>query len=207
VLSSLVIHRKFTDRRGLRVDLEGLLSHYQSSVDERKLGSLRLKFAKACAQPLCEVSADDPVHLLTVLARHLQSEGATQGSIHSISQFFMGLIRRAAVEGIMPPPPEGPWTRDWQRLISATEQGQRVKLTLRSLAAWATTRGLSPGAVGDRELRDWIEVFRGNPKVLDDLRDVLAGLNHEGASVDSLLLERLRRKAKQGTVKDEMHLW
>lgn len=189
------------------MDLEGLLSHYQGSVDNRKLNSLRVKFAKAYDQPLCEISIEDPVRLLITLARHLQGGGATQGSIHSISQFFMGLIRRAAVEGIIPPPPEGPWTRDWQRLISATEDHQRIKLNLRSLAAWATTRGLSPCAVGDRELLDWMEEFKGNPDVLGELRGMLAGVNQEDASVDFLLLERLRRKAKQGTVKDDMHLW
>jgi len=52
-----------------------------------------------------------------------------------------------------------------------------------------------------------MEEIKVDPKTVDDLRGVLAGFPQEDTSGDPVLLERLRRKAKQGTVKDEMHLW
>ena len=189
------------------MNLDELLAKYSRSVDRRKLALLRTRLEAALSKPLADVVMRDPVELTNTLSQSMRRLGATAGTIHSLSQFFMGLVRRAAVDGLIPAPPEGPWTQDWQRMISNANPGQHVKLALRSLAAWASSQGIGPTAVRESEIRQWARTVGMKDPMLHDLFRFISDLNAADLTSNSNLLERLQRKAKQGTVKDEMHLW
>ncbi|MBU4272036.1 MAG: hypothetical protein KKA28_09270 [Planctomycetes bacterium] len=142
------------------------------------------------------------------LVEQLRSEGASAGTIQALSQCFMGIIRRAAVDGLLPAPPEGPWTRTWQSVLDFAGQKNGVKALARSLAAWATERHLEPREVDIEQLRKWMDMFVIKEQSLRVVKDVLAKwlrlpLDHGALQSDEVRSERLRRRAMNGTVQVE----
>jgi hypothetical protein len=187
------------------VDLKRILEVAVGKVDSRKLEKLEQKLEDALGCPLSSQEVDDPIIIRHRLAEKLRSEGVSPGVVHSFEQLFMGIIRRASIEGLLPAPPEGPWTRAWQSVLDLTTKAQGSKSPLRSLASWATNRGLAPEDIQENQLRAWAKDLTIDREALPVVQYILSqwlpASDYEVLSSDSILLERLRKKALRGTVK------
>lgn len=190
---------------GNPIDLQKVLSAAVGKVDSRKLEKLEQKLEDALGSPLSSQMVDDPIIIRWRLAELLRNEGASPGVVHSFEQLFMGIIRRASIEGLIPAPPEGPWTWAWQSVLDTTTKPQGAKALLRSLASWATARGLIPNDIEADHLGAWAKDRLVDAEAISMIEDILSYWSLTSASKvlvnDSLLTERLRRKALQGTVK------
>lgn len=195
-------------------DLQKVISIAIGKVDPRKLEKLEQKLEEALGSPLSSQLIDDPIVIRRRLAELLRNEGVSPGVIHSFEQLFMGIIRRASIEGLIPAPPEGPWTRDWQSVLDMTSKTQKAKSLLRSLASWATARGFTPKDIEANRLKVWKQDRLIDEQSLYLVENILIRWSltaESGIFVnDSLLSERLQKKALQGTVKAEtqgLNLW
>lgn len=185
-------------------DVQTLLNRASGQVSPQRLRQLVQKLELALGRPLSSHTVNDPVVLRRSLVEQLRREGASAGSIQSLTQCLMGIIRRAAVDGLLPAPPEGPWTRTWQSVLDFAGQNNGVKAYIRSLGAWATKHHLDPDEIKPSDLQEWLRDL-----VMDaNAVPVIQGLLREWAKQplvaalesDSIRATRLRRKAMNGTV-------
>lgn len=190
--------------RSRSADLETVLETVASVVNPRKLKQLTTTLEAALDHPLSAQELADPAVIRRQMVEHLRSRDVSRGMIQSLEQFFMGIVRRAAVDGLVPAPPEGPWTRAWQSALDLSSEVPGTKAPLRALAAWATVRHLEPGDVGEERLRSWAEETFANEEAIPRLQDLLAEWSpsslDESLDVGSQLSERLLSKAARGTV-------
>ena len=174
-------------------------------VASRKLDQLRRALERAVGRPLSLQAVEDPIIIRQALAETLTGEGASIGVVHSFEQFYMGVIRRAAVKGLILAPPEGPWTRLWQSVLDASAKTRGAKAPLRSLAAWATARHVQPTDISVADLASWRENLRIDDAAFMVVQDVLnrwsSAPRSPKLSSDSLLLDRLKKKASYGSVR------
>ena len=151
-----------------------------------------------------EIVADDPFAIRRSLVSQLKREGSTAGVIQAYEQFFMGLVRRAAVEGIIPAPPEGPWTRNWQLLLDFAHETKSSKSAVRILAAWASDNELEPDEMTSAQLTKWRESTAVADESLAVMTQLLAKFRQcDARMLNSKLTDRLRRRAMHGSVNGE----
>jgi len=89
------------------VTLRDVLTAAAEKVDARRLEQLGRVLERAVGRSLSSQAIDDPIVIRRLLAETLREDGISVGVVHSFEQFYMGVIRRAAVDGLIPPPPEG----------------------------------------------------------------------------------------------------
>jgi hypothetical protein len=185
-------------------DLQTILDKARAQVSPQKLRQIIQKLESALGPPLSRHRVNDPIILRRSLVEQLRSEGASAGSIQALTQCFMGIVRRAAVGGLLPAPPEGPWTRTWQSVLDFAEQNNGVKSYVRSLGAWATEHHLEPEEIEPSDLRKWLGDLLVDAGALPVMQGLLHGWAEQpwGAKLksDSIRVERLRRKSLGGTV-------
>ena len=185
-----------------KVTLQTVIDLSAGKVEGQKLRQLVRRLETILGVPLAEHPFDDPIIIRRQLVTHLRSEGVSAGTIQSLEQFFMGIVRRAAVEGAIPAPPEGPWTQAWQAvLVSCLKHRSWIRI----LAAWATDQGLEPTEVGEAELRSWRSKSACDSKTISELRNLLLKTANPSERVmthsNSLLTNRLQAKATRGSVR------
>jgi len=187
---------------GKKATLEGIFKAVEGRVNTGKLKLLRRFFGAAVGSDGMSSPVEDPMILRRQLIEQMRKEEVSPGTIQALVQFYMGIIRRAALAGLIPPPPEGPWTRTWQSVLDHAEDG--AKAHLRSLAAWATDKALEPGDLEDRHFREWLEVLKREESAVATVREALQKWARQpdppGVASDEARAERLRRKATNGSV-------
>jgi hypothetical protein len=178
-------------------------------VDDQKLLRLRQKLEAAVGDNLAEVQLTDAIKIRHQLAVHLKAEGASRGIVQSFEQFFMGVIRRAALMGLTDPPPEGPWSLGWLRVLDSISSDQPGRSVLRSLAAWATARGLEPDSITEHVLREWSATFSLTEKEnsVRSVLSVLARAQNVHSEPKTSRRQRLALKASVGSVRDFSNLY
>ena len=188
-----------------QVNLKMVLDAAVGTVNPRKLEQLEKKLEVALGCSLDTQEVTDPIVIRFLLAKQLRDSGTSPGVIHSFEQLFMGVIRRAAVKGLLPAPPEGPWTREWQSVLDVASEVQKAKAPLRSLAGWATARGIKPLEIENDHLEMWVnECMIGTTSrhiVEHVFTRWLPTQNGTALISDIHLFDRLQRKAQRGTVK------
>ena len=191
-------------------NLMEILNSSVGNIDEKKLRRLSETLEAAYSRPLTDVSSDEPMLIRRAMIRHLKHLGVSPGNLQAMEQLFMGTVRRAAVKGLIPAPPEGPWTRLWQTVIDKAADKRPTKSLLRTLAAWATERELQPSEVDTMQLQEWCDqCLGGDNSEMSRVRRIIedwANDCHETLSDATVfqLNERLRRKAQRGTVFNEL---
>lgn len=135
--------------------LDRILRASVSYVDVKKLVRLRRELQLALGPDLSAIEVTDSIKIRRRLIIQLQSEKRSRGIIESYEQFFMGLIRRAALLGLIDPPPEGPWSLSWQRVLDENNSRHGIRSALRSLAAWATAKDIEPESVSEEIIWKW----------------------------------------------------
>lgn len=183
-------------------DLQNILDRASGQVSPQKLRQIVQRLETSLGRPLSRYRVNDPIIVRRSLVEQMRSEGASAGSIEALTQCFMGIIRRAAVDGLLHAPPEGPWTRTWQSVLDFAEQNNGVKAYVRSLGAWATERHLEPEEVETSDLRKWLVDLVVDASALPVMQRLLLGWAEQpsGVKSDSVRTERLRRKSRGGTV-------
>lgn len=174
-------------------------------VDARKLEQLGRRLELALDAPLSSQVFNDPIAIRRRLVDYLKSVGTKPGIVQATEQFYMGVVRRAALEGLIPAPPEGPWTRNWQSVLDTSAEVPSTKSLLRSLAGWATVRHVEPGDVTREHLTTWVQDAMVNAEAaLSAVQTVLEKWTHTPLDVplesESFLADRLRKKAIRGSV-------
>ncbi|HZO75310.1 MAG TPA: hypothetical protein VFB60_24100 [Ktedonobacteraceae bacterium] len=191
------------------IDLEKVLSASDGKVHRRKLEMLKQKLEDALGGSLSTQVVDDPMFIRFRLVEYMRSQGTSSGVMQSVEQLFMGVVRRAAVEGLLPAPPEGPWTRLWQAALDASKEHKVSKAMLRSLASWSTARNLSPLEIEMKHLIMWSDDLKISKKELSFIEQFLKRLSSLPKSAvlpsDTFLMDRLRKKALQGSVNTKKH--
>lgn len=138
----------------MTASLHAVLSCAEASVDEAKLASLRTKLTAAFGKDLNRVEVIDPVVVRRQLVEYLQRCGVSRGIVQSYEQLLMGVMRRAALKGMVEAPSDGPWSMAWQRVLDHIGAA-RGRSQIRSLAAWASIRGIEPRFINDEILENW----------------------------------------------------
>jgi hypothetical protein len=186
--------------------LKEVLSVGSDKVDARKLRLLEEKLEQALGCPISEQLVDDPIAIRRKLVETLRVEKIKPGTIQALEQCYMGAIRRAAVKGLIPAPPEGPWTRAWQSVLDLSSEVRNTRAPLRSLAAWATARHVAPAEVSAEQLEAWAKTAMVGESVLAGMRQVLGLWSPDALKTplvsDALLSSRLMKKAERGTVRE-----
>jgi hypothetical protein len=101
--------------------------------------------------------------------------------------------------GLIETPPEGPWSLSWQNILDNIGSQRRAKSTLRSLAAWATARGIEPESLSDAVLREWSS---NTHEAIELIRSVLTRVRNLGQKPSVSRQMRLVMKASVGSVRD-----
>lgn len=188
-----------------QVSLKMVLDAAIGTINPRKLEQLERKLEVALGCSLDTQEVTDPIVIRFLLAKQLRDSGTSPGVIHSFEQLFMGVIRRAAIKGLLPAPPEGPWTREWQSVLDVASEVQKAKAPLRSLAGWATARGIKPLEIENEHLEIWMNEFMLGAPSRQIVEYVLTHWlpTQSGAALisDIHLFDRLQKKAQHGTVK------
>ena len=186
-------------------DLESVLNVASNKVSPQKLELLKRKLEEALEKSLSSYIVEDPIIIRHLLVKNLRDEGTSPGVIQALEQLFMGIIRRAAINGLLPAPPEGPWTHAWQSMLDTSAQVSGAKSIFRSLASWATAHGIAPADVNEKYLNLWIKDTMMNKEVLLTVEKVFELFSSKIKDNDSYaspqLLERLQKKALRGTVR------
>ncbi len=186
------------------IDLKQILDAAIGKVELRKLEQLKRKLEDALGGPLSSQIVDDPIIIRRLLVEKLRSEGVSPGVIHSFEQLFMGIIRRAAINGLLPAPPEGPWTRAWQSVLDIASTVQKAKAPLRSLAAWATARDLTPSDLEEHHIKSWckdLQIDRDTSCIVEQiLSQSRPAATPTILKSDALHSDRLQKKFLSGTV-------
>jgi len=183
-----------------------VLAAVSEQVEPRKLERLAEVLEAALGRPLAKSRLDDPVIVRRALVEYLRQRGTSAGIIQSFEQLFMGIARRAALLGLAPVPPEGPWSLTWQRVLDAVGT-PGSKAALRSFAAWATSKGTQPLDVDTSDLERWskdLAMPAGTARLVEealaDWRELSQSKPPTGATLRE---ERLRLKALRGSVRRE----
>jgi len=188
-----------------QVNLKMVLDAAIGTVNPRKLEQLEKKLETALGCSLNTQEVTDPIVIRFLLAKQLRDSGISPGVIHSFEQLFMGVIRRAAIKGLLPAPPEGPWTREWQAVLDVASEVQKAKAPLRSLAGWATARDIKPQEIESDHLEMWANASMLSATSQQIVEHVLTRWlptqNSTSLTSDLQLSDRLHRKAQHGTVK------
>ena len=182
--------------------LQSVMDRSAGKVNEQKFRQLINLLVSIVGEPLSEHSMGDPILIRRQIVTQLKSEGVSAGTIQALEQCFMGIVRRAAVDGLIAAPPEGPWTTAWQAVLASST---KLRSRIRVLAAWATERNLEPADVGEAGLCEWGRSAACDSETLSKLGILLASsakptdrqIMHSGAS----LTRRLKDKAARGTVR------
>jgi len=186
------------------IDLKQILDAAIGKVELRKLEQLKRKLEDALGGPLSSQIVDDPIIIRRLLVEKLRSEGVSPGVIHSFEQLFMGIIRRAAINGLLPAPPEGPWTRAWQSVLDIASTVQKAKAPLRSLAAWATARDLTPANLEEYHIISWckdLQIDRDTSRIVEQILSQSRSAATPTILIsDALHSDRLQKKFLSGTV-------
>lgn len=192
------------DDNPLMTTLNDVLHAVSESVDRRKLLQLRRKLEAAIRTDLSAIQIDDPMTIRRQLVAHMQCEGASRGMIQSYEQLFMGVVRRAALLGLVEAPPEGPWSLKWQRVLDKVGSRCVVRSSLRSLAAWATARNIEPDLISEAAIKEWGLVFSvgANHDSIEAVRSALTATESCGPLPLTSRQERLALKASVGSVRD-----
>ncbi len=169
---------------------------------DRKLDNLRAVLEAALGSPLDAHPFTDAIEIRRRMVAHLRQRNASEGLVQAMEQLYMGVVRRAALTGLVAAPPEGPWSLSWQFVLdSHVAPGHRARL--RQLAAWSTARGLEPADVQITDLTTWCNDL-ALPKLSAEL--ALSALREWAerpaldADATSRRTERLRLKAAHGSV-------
>ena len=184
--------------------MQEVLEASKGRISDEKLERLARTLEQATDTILSKIVVDDPMTIRRAMIRYLKACEVTPGNLQHLEQAFMGVIRRAAVVGLLPAPPEGPWTRQWQGALDFNYQGDGFsKARMRSLAAWATDRDIQPSDVDDNELKDWASATGQSTEVVQTLGMLLVEFSQASTGLHRTphLDERLRSKAKRGTVR------
>jgi len=187
-------------------DIATVLACAIGAIPAHKLQALSARLERAVGRPLTSVRLDDANIVRQRLREQLRTEGATLGMVQSYEQLFMGIVRRAAVSGVVDAPPEGPWTTEWQSVLDVADvppKHAKTKAAVRSLAAWATAQGVSPADVDVRHLELWVTsmaIHEQAPREKAELA-LSAWRAHGSAYNDQTRRKRLLRKAQSGSVK------
>lgn len=182
-------------------DLQTVLDASRGKVNSPKLAKLERSLEAALGQSLSQYVLEDPIVVRRELVHYLREHGESRGNLQAIEQFYMGVIRRAAVRGMIPAPPEGPWTKAWQSVLDFSNS----KSLIRTLAAWATDNRFEPGDIVTEHLREWADAARVDRELAHDVEAVLdcwkrlPGARNVHGYVT--LTERLLKKAQCGTVR------
>src|SRR5258706_6921647 len=115
-------HSKKGQYMRTRATLETIFKAVEGRVSVGKLKQLRRYLRAAVGSDGLSRPIDDPMILRRRLIEQMRGEAVPAGTIQALVQFYMGLIRRAALTGLIPPPPEGPWTRAWQSVFDIAEE-------------------------------------------------------------------------------------
>jgi hypothetical protein len=184
--------------------LDGVFAAVGGSVNESKLKALRRYFTAAIGSAGLSRPIEDPMLLRRRLIQQLRAEAVSPGTTQALVQFYMGVIRRAAIAMLIPPPPEGPWTRTWQSVLDLAEDASGTKAAVRSLAGWATDKGIEPTNIKEGHYREWLHDLRFDENAVAATKAILHNwaIQPQPPSVasDDSRTERLRRKAANGTV-------
>lgn len=185
--------------------LQAIVDASRGKIDSQKLAKLTAALEAALDASLDSLPVDDPMIVRRAMVRHLKTRQITAGNLQHMEQVYMGVIRRAAVCGLISAPPEGPWTRAWQSVIGIANDKRSAKSLLRSLAGWATDKDTQPNEIGYSQICLWAETmgigYADLERVvltLDEWKKLPATDESDGTSH---LDERLRRKAERGTVR------
>jgi hypothetical protein len=189
---------------GATVTLKQVLEAASDKVDSRRLGTLQEKLEGAFDCRCSEIPVDDPMLIRRRLIEYMRLAGSTEGIVQSYEQLFMGVARRAALKGVIQPPPEGPWTHRWQSVLVVASDFKGAKMEIRCLAAWATSRGVEPEEVNSQVMERWISEVSQNlttdrarvGAVLSEYRKMVAP-----EAPNSLLWDRLKQKSLRGSVR------
>jgi hypothetical protein len=182
-------------------DLQTVLDASRGKVNSPKLAKLERSLEAALGQQLRGCALEDPIVVRRELVNYLREHGESRGNLQAIEQFYMGVIRRAAVQGLIQAPPEGPWTRIWQSVLDFAES----KALIRTLAAWATDNRLEPGDISTEHLEEWADAARVDRGLTSGVAAVLDSWRRSPGAGDvrgrSMLTQRLLKKARCGTVR------
>lgn len=182
--------------------LDTILAAADGKVESRKLTELKTILECAIGSPLAGQSMDDPILVRCRLVQHLRDNGTRPGRIQAIEQLFMGIVRRAALQGIVLAPPEGPWTRVWQSVLDLAASSRGGRAAIRSLGAWATARGLAPDEIDLNSLQAWSAEMNVGDQRISVAQEVLLTWSSSRPPVsstsDTLLSTRLRNRALTG---------
>lgn len=182
--------------------LQALLDFAAGKVNEQKLRAMTQRLQVALGKQFRNQPVDDPIVIRRKLVAQMKQDGASAGTIEAFAQFFMGIVRRAAVEGLLPAPPEGPWTRAWQAVLGSSP-GNRSQI--RVLAAWATEQDLEPSDIDARTWQAWSEragLDGGDASRLwEQIRRWADKPPDAVLSTASVLTARLKLKANGGSVR------
>jgi endonuclease III len=185
--------------------LQNVLKSVEDKVDRRKLDQLARKLELALDSSPSVQLLDDPIIIRRKLVDYLRQQGVRPGMIQAIEQFYMGVIRRAALDGLIPAPPEGPWSRRWQSVLDAVDQTESARFLVRSLAAWATARSFEPDKLSLENLTMWAESSLMESSSVNTLQLILEKWRQDPRAFslvsDSVHVERLRKKALRGSVR------
>ena len=186
------------------VTLADVLNAASDKVDGRRLTSLQEKLERAFNSSCSEIAVEDPILIRRRLIEYMRQDGASEGMVQSYEQLFMGVARRAALRGVIQPPPEGPWTHRWQRLLIVANEFKGTRMGIRSLAAWATAQGIQPEQVNSQALLLWVSAV--SPSINADgskVQAVISEYRNRAAEEipSSILSDRLKQKALRGSVR------
>jgi len=182
-------------------DLQSVLDASCGKVNSPKMAKLQHKLEAALGRSLGEYELEDPIVVRRELVRYLRQHGESRGNLQAIEQLYMGVIRRAAVQGVIHAPPEGPWTKAWQSVLDVADS----KSLIRTLAGWATDNGLEPDDILLKHLKEWADTVKVDRGLFDGVITVLncwKKLPREGSvHCHVVLTERLLKKAQCGSVR------
>jgi hypothetical protein len=183
--------------------LDDLLRAANGQVDRQKLIQLREKLEAAVGADLSTILVADPIKIRRQLVIHLQSRAMSRGMVQSFEQLFMGVIRRAALLGLVETPPEGPWSLKWQRVLDKECSHRGAKSALRSLAAWATAKDFDPDSISGSALKEWAAGFSPSRShvLVHEIREMINMVGAHSKNDGIARQQRLVLKASVGSVR------
>jgi hypothetical protein len=165
-------------------------------VDASKLAQIERAIEQVLNSQELEL---DPNTARQGVSSRFKAWGLSPGAVHSLDQAFMGLLRRAALSGLLPPPPEGPWNSQWQLLIDASPDGS--KAVLKALAGWCFRRGVAASDVTNELLAEWQRerhMTASDVRSVADLIPQVVKKSHQMQASNPHLLTRLKARNRTG---------
>jgi hypothetical protein len=156
--------------------------------------------ARALGEVLESQSRDlDPNAARLAIRSRFKAWGLSPGAIHSLDHVFMGLLRRAALSGLVAPPPEGPWNSQWQLVIDVAPNGN--KAFLKALAGWSFSRGVAACDLTDALLTKWQRERHMTATAAEAVARLLPQLietAHQATKGTAELMTRLESRSRTG---------